>query len=69
LPARASASTALLQLLTGEPSGHDDSGTLDLSYWLFSGFIVNASPLSGETPTEVASNMADNRRLCDTICA
>src|SRR6201986_405475 len=31
LPATLSAATALLQLLTGEPSGHDDSGTLDLS--------------------------------------
>ena len=31
LPASLSAATAWLQLLTGEPSGHDDSGTLDLS--------------------------------------
>jgi hypothetical protein len=35
-----SAATALLQLLTGDPSGHDNSGTLDLSYQPFSAFIV-----------------------------
>jgi hypothetical protein len=38
--ASASAATALLQLLTVEPSGHVDSGTADLSYRLLSGFIL-----------------------------
>ena len=38
-----SAAIALLQLLTGVPSGHDDSGTADLSYRVSSGFIAITS--------------------------
>jgi len=34
-----SAATALLQLLTRDPSGHADSGTADLSYRLIEGLI------------------------------
>jgi hypothetical protein len=46
LLASASLATAWLQLLTGVPSGHDDWGTLVLSYRLSSGCIaITSHPL------------------------